>query len=133
MKSFSLLFIAFLGAALAGQALGQFQPQCWDVRRSLCGSGSGSRSCNCQNKDAIRRACGYFSYKIPGLYCNRRLDAVESDEIDEGRALGKVNYGCYFAQDKYCGHCGGSNDCRMKCNQRHESELRKACGFRRLR
>ena len=75
MKSFSLLFIAFLGAALAGQALGQ---------------------------------------------------------IDEGRALGAVSPGCYFAQQKYCGRCGGNNDCRMKCNKRHESKLRKACGFRRL-
>merc|ERR1740138_1637719 len=58
---------------------------------------------------------------------NRRLSTAV-----KRRKLGRVSANCYFTQQRLCGYCGGSNECRMKCNKKHEKKLRKACGYRRL-
>merc|ERR1711998_394075 len=58
---------------------------------------------------------------------NRRLSTTV-----KRRKLGRVSGNCYFTQQRLCGYCGGSNECRMKCNRKNEKKLRKACGYRRL-
>ncbi len=64
---------------------------------------------------------------------NRRLSTTKKTRTTlKSRKLGSVSYNCYFVQHRLCGHCGNSNSCRSKCNRKHESKLRNACGLRRL-
>ena len=60
---------------------------------------------------------------------NRRLSTTV-----KRRKLGRVSANCYFTQQRLCGYCGVSNECRMKCNKikKNKKKLRKACGYRRL-
>jgi len=60
---------------------------------------------------------------------NRRLSTAV-----KRRKLGRVSANCYFTQQRLCGYCGVSNECRMKCNKikKNKKKLRKACGYRRL-
>jgi len=64
---------------------------------------------------------------------HRRLSTTKKTRTTlKPRKLGSVSYNCYFVQQRLCGHCGDSNSCRSKCNRKHESKLRNACGLRRL-
>jgi hypothetical protein len=81
-----------------------------------------------RHEDELRKACGFR----PLMHSVDEAEENVGGERVYGRKLGRVSANCYFTQQNLCGYCGGSNECRMKCNKKHENKLRKACGFRRL-